>query len=818
MNSVKNDTSFVKSTVQILWLGILSCLLIASALFVFISLKLMPDTNELENPKYEIATSILDDSGKEISRIYKLNREWISYEKINPNLIKALIATEDIRFLEHSGIDARGTLRAIVFMGKKGGASTITQQLAKQFFTNRSRNFVKRVWQKMREWAITVEFEKRYTKQEIIAMYLNKAEFLFNAIGIGSAAQTYFGKNQENLNIDECAILVAMLKNPGLYNPVKFPENCFNRRNVVLNQMRKAEFINQTQYEDLKTVSIDMSNFKTTTHYNGNAPYFRAKLIAWTKDLLSQDKYRKSDGSKYDVFTDGLKIYTTINSKMQSYAHSSMKEHMASLQNTYENSIKYDPWEKGGSKESIKKRQDDLLRSIRSTDRYAHIRKKYFNPLVQEISPDISDVRLWNTDIFRLYAGEKDGKYLSKLEKKGDITKKQLSTYRKILKSEHWKKIKGTWQQLKKAVKKNFNTKVKMKVFDHKKGEKIVVMTPLDSIKYHQKQLQIGSVAVDSKTGHIKSWVGGIDFKYFQYDHVESNRQVGSTFKPFIYSTAIIDLGMSPCQKIQDIKYTIPANDDLFELQEAWAPDNSDKKNTGEWMTLKQCLKESKNSCSVYLMKEIGSTERVRDFVDNLGIDKSKIPNYPSICLGTPGLSVMDMATAYTAFANDGVMTKPIFVTKIEDENGKLVYSDVPKKKKVINPEYNSVIVNMMQHVVSNISSQFKNDIAGKTGTTDDYRDGWFMGYTPDLVVGTWVGGEKQWIRFDNIAQGQGAVMARPFFQKFMSKVEKDNSLPYSKSSYFFQPENPIIETNCDKYITKDTTSTKQVELLEEEF
>jgi penicillin-binding protein 1A len=793
-----------------MWLIILASLLFVAALFFFISKKLLPNTSELENPKYEIATSLLDDSNKEMDKIYKLNREWIKYEDLNQNLVDALIATEDVRFLSHSGIDARGTARAIAYMSSKGGASTITQQLAKLFFTQRSSSFIKRVWQKLKEWAIAVEFEKRYTKEEILAMYLNKTDFLYNAIGIGSAAKTYFGKDQKELNKDEAAVLIAMLKNPGLYNPVKYPENCINRRNVVLNQMRKVDFITDEEYKENIGKELDMNNFKRIIHYEGTAPYFRAKLIAWLKDLLNDDKYKKPDGTKYDIFTDGLKVYTTLNSTMQNYAEIAMKDHMSSLQQSYFNSVKYDPWETHGDSESIKIRQNDLLQSIRDSDRYSRLRKKHFSNLTQKINQEIENVRLLDADIFRLYSAEEDLSNLNKLLKAGTINKSQAATYKKILSSSHWKSIKKAWTSLKKDVDKSFNTSVSMIVFDYEKGEKRVNMSPLDSIKYHQKHLQLGSIAVDPKTGHVKSWVGGINFKYFQYDHVESNRQVGSTFKPFIYSTAIIDHGMSPCQKIQDIKYTVQKGE--MNQMKPWSPENSDGKNTGEWLTIKQCLYESKNSCSVFLMKEIGSTERVREFVDHLGIDKNKIPNYPSICLGTPELSVMDMATAYTSYANNGVMTKPIFVTKIEDKDGKLIYAEVPEKKTVINPDYNFVIVDLMKYAAKFIAPNFKSEVAGKTGTTDDYRDGWFMGFTPELVVATWVGGDKQWVRFDNLRQGQGGVMARPFFMNYMKRLEADPNLIYSTPAQFPRPENPIVEIDCDKYKYLDKQEEKQKE------
>ena len=331
-------------------------------------------------------------------------------------------------------------------------------------------------------------------------------------------------------------------------------------------------------------------------------------------------------------------------------------------------------------------------------------------------------------------------------------------------------------------------------------GEKKMTMSPLDSIKYTSKHMQIGSISVDAKSGHIKTWIGGINHKYFQYDHVTSNRQVGSTFKPFIYSTAIIDQAMSPCTKVRDSQYCIEAGDDDFGLASRWCPGNSDGKHTEELFTLKEALKQSINSVSVYLMKQIGNVERVRSFVSNLWINKDKIPKYPSICLGTPELSVMDMATAYTAFANDGTLSRPIFVTKIEDKNGKTIYSAVPEQKKAINPSYNYIIVDMLKYAASAISGKFKSEVAGKTGTTNDFKDGWFVGFTPELVVVTWVGGDVPWIRFRNITDGQGAVMARPFFESFLTKIEQDPRINFNTSARFNIPTEQKVELDCSKY------------------
>jgi len=328
----------------------------------------------------------------------------------------------------------------------------------------------------------------------------------------------------------------------------------------------------------------------------------------------------------------------------------------------------------------------------------------------------------------------------------------------------------------------------------------VVEMTPMDSLKYHLQHLQIGSVAMDPRTGNILAWVGGINHKYFQYDHVNSNRQVGSTFKPIVYTTAIVENAMSPCYKVEDVKQCIQAGDPNFNLISTWCPSNADNQYTGQSLTLRQALKESKNSVSVYLMKQIGNVQNVKNMAANLGIDKSKIPDYPSICLGTPELSAMDLAGAYSAFANEGVMTKPVFVTRIEDKNGKVIYTAVPEQKKVINPSYNYVMVDMLKYVASIIQPKFKSEVAGKTGTTNDYKDGWFVGFTPEILISTWVGGDQEFIRFNSLSDGQGAVMARPFFEKLLMKIEADNLLGFGMNSVFMKPEEQLVETDCTKY------------------
>lgn len=792
------------SFIKWIWLLILAGIVLAAALFVLIAKTQLPETSELENPKYEIATQILADDGRELGKAFKLNREWLTYEAINPYVIDALVATEDERFFSHSGIDARGTVRAIVFMGKKGGASTITQQLAKLFFTQRSNSFPKRIWQKLKEWTIAIQFEKRYTKEEILAMYLNKYDFLYSANGISAAAKTYFGKDQSKLTVDEAAILVGMLKNPSIYNPKRFMDNAVKRRNVVMNQMVKNKKLSRDIYDEKKKLPIDLSGFKREEHYDGVAPYFRATVVEEVKSLLREDGYKKPDGTSYNIYTDGLKIYTTIDLDIQKHAEASAAKHMNTLQERYFSRWKgLDPWTYKADSGQKKQRQGNLNVQVRNSDRFRGMRASYLSEVSQQLSEKIDNVRLLDGDIFRLFAEDKTPGKLADLVKNKTISKAQSVTYKKILASEHWPTLKKQWLALQSESKKAFNQKVKMKVFAYNaSGEKTVTMTPMDSIKYHNQHMQIGSMSVDPRTGYVKAWVGGVGHKYFQYDHVKSNRQVGSTFKPLIYAKAIIELGMSPCTKVEDRQYVIPAGDPNFGLMKAWQPSNADGKFTNESLTLKEALKQSKNSVSVFLIKELGSVESIRNLAANMGIPKEKIPNAPSICLGVPELSVMDMAGAYTTFANNGMYQKPVYIKRIEDRNGRVIYDGRSEKRQVFAPGNNYVMVDMLKNAASFIANKygFASEVAGKTGTTNDYRDGWFVGMTPDLVTATWVGGDTEWIRFNTLSDGQGGVMARPYFTELLQRLEADPNVNYDKTARFVVPEEQTKVLDCDLF------------------
>lgn len=809
------DTAFY---VKWMWICFIGGLLVSIGLFLLVSFTKMPSRDSLENPKYKLASVIYTDDNKELGRYYTENRAWVPYSDLNRYVVDALVATEDERYYQHTGIDLKGTARAFVFFGKRGGASTITQQLAKQFYTPKPGNYLKRVWQKMKEWVIATEFEKRYTKGEIIAMLLNKYEFIYGANGIGAAAKTYFGKDQRDLDVFESAVLVGMFKNPSYYNPYRNPENALRRTQTVLKQMVKNDYLSQAEYDVLKEREIDMGAFNRPMHYDGEAPYFRAELKKYLSTILDKPGCRKPDGTKYNIYKDGLRIYTTINLTMQRYAEQAAAEHMKNLQETYwKRWNDKDPWSyrlEGDARDEAKQHLRSL---IRNTDRYRTMRTKYLASAIKSIADKEPSARLRDIDISRMVSEGKQKGYLQKLKRRKVITGEQVSTYDQIMDMPEWADLVQAYATLQRAIRKDFNKPRKMTVFAYNaKGEKTVTMSPLDSIKYHHQHMQIGSISIEPQTGYVRTWVGGVNYKYFQYDHVQSHRQVGSTFKPFIYATAVSN-GISPCYKIKDQQYVIAPGSSGFNVDKTWAPGNASGF-SGQWMTLKDGLKTSTNAISVALLKEIGSVEPVRDLAANFGIDKESIPPYPSIALGVPELKVLDMAAAYTTFANDGVYTKPLIIQRIEDKDGKIIYSGVPEQKRAINPKHNFAMVNMLQYAAKILTEYkgIKSQVGGKTGTTNDHIDGWFMGITPNLVVGTWVGGESKYVRFYNLSDGQGSKMARPMFTNFIKKLEAhgDPSL-YDVGATFKASESDGIVVDCGQYaelVPQDTTEQQIIQ------
>lgn len=803
----------------------LAIVLVVGGFLVFYTISKgdLPSFEELENPKYDEASIIYDAKNRPFGKYYIENRDPITFEELSPNVLNALLSTEDERFYGHSGIDVMALARVAfktVLLSKEssGGGSTISQQLAKLLFKrpntqgmNKLQRTLKLVEVKFKEWITAVRLERQYTKEEIIAMYLNKFEFINGAHGIEAAAETYFDKSQADLEVHEAAILVGMLKNPSLYNPIRFPDKAKNRRNVVLGQMKKNDAITTAQFDSLTTIEINMEGFNRKTQSEGPAPYFRSELTKWLRNLFVENNILKSDSTAYNIYTDGLRIYTTIDLDYQRLAEEAVKEHMKWNQDRYWRVWKSrNPWTYEADDEQKRIRAEILERRVKASERYLNLRTSYLDEVVSTIRKKYADLPLSDNNIKALVAIEDGSSNWEREIQQRHLKASDKATYQKLMGVKGWDTLKSQWAELVAAYDKEFNTEVEMTVFDYEEGEKTVTMTPRDSVKFHSQHLQAGMLAVDPHTGYIKSWVGGVDHNYFKYDHVNSRRSVGSTIKPFVYTTAISLQGLSPCQTFDDIQYTIAPGDANFDLLTEWSPANANGEFTGNKYNLYHGLLYSKNSITVRLIKEMGNVEVVRELLDNVGISKDleladgrkAVPNLPSISLGAVDLTLYEMTGAYTAFANEGTYTQPIFITRIEDKNGKVIYSGIPKRKPAINPLYNAVMVDMLRN---NVGGKYgmgvKSKVGGKTGTTNDYTDGWFMGITPNLVVGTWTGGDDQWIRFTTLDDGQGYVMARPIFQKFIKKLEKDSLATFDATADFPVPPPGFFDlVNCDKY------------------
>ena len=712
----------------------------------------MPSFEDLENPDSNLATEIIAADGATIGKFYNENRTPIKYADLPKHLVNALIATEDERFFEHSGIDGRGTLRAVLSVGTSGGASTLTQQLAKLLFHGEGSRFLPlRIIQKAKEWIIAIRLERQYTKNEIIAMYFNKADFVNTAVGIRSAAKVYFGKEPRDLTITESAMLVGMLKNPSLFNPIRRIEKVTARRNVVLGQMVKNNFLPENQKEALEKDSIVL-HFQPESHTDGIGTYFREYLRDFMKSWVKENK--KSDGTEYDMYKDGLKIYTTIDSRMQTYAEEAVQQHLPNLQ------------------------------AELATQQKENKNAPFVN---------ISDAE----------------------------TKKLLD--KAMRGSERWREMSAE-EKSEEDIIKSFAVKTKMKVFTWK-GERDTVMTPLDSIRYYKSFLQTGMMAMEPNTGHIKVWVGGINYKYFQYDHVgQGARQVGSTFKPFVYATAIEQLNMSPCDSIIDSPFMIHKG--RHNVTEDWEPHNSDNEYRG-MVTLKKALAMSINTVSAKLIDKVGP-EAVVELTHKLGV-KSDIPAQPAIALGAVEITVQDMVAAYSTFANEGVYIKPQFITRIEDKNGVVIYEPSTESHDVLNKDIAFAVIKLLEGVTEGGSGArlrtqggghgynrvtgypyvFTNPIAGKTGTTQNQSDGWFMGMVPNLAAGVWVGCEDRSARFKGITYGQGATAALPIWAIFMKKCYADETLTVSKTD-FERPANLSIKVDCWAPPVQDTVAAEQ--------
>lgn len=716
----------------------------------------MPEYEYLENPQTNLATEIISADGQTLGKFYlDDNRTPVPFDSLPKNLINALVSTEDERYFDHSGIDARGTLRAVLFLGSKGGASTISQQLSKLLFTKKPSGGVERILQKIKEWVIATRLERQYTKEEILAMYLNTYDFINNADGIRSASRIYFGKEPSALRTEESAVLVGMLQNSSLYNPVRRPDLVRKRRNTVLGQMERNGFLTEHERDSLQALDMDI-NYNPESHREGTATYFRMYLQKFMADWIEKNPKPALAGERdrWNLYLDGLKIYTTIDSRMQRFAEEAVREHMPRLQ------------------------------------------AEFFHQNTPDRNPTAPFLDLSEDDI------------------------QHVIMEPAMKRSERWRNMKNAGVS-EKEIRDSFYKKTEMTVFDWKSEilEKDTVMTPMDSIRYYKSFLRTALMSMEPQTGHVKAWVGGIDYKHFQYDNVyQGARQVGSTFKPFVYAAAIDQLRLSPCDQFPDTQYCIEAG--KHGNPEPWCPKNSDGKYTGREYTLKSALANSVNTVTAQLIDRVGPRS-VADIAHSMGI-ASEIPEVPSIALGTPDVKLFEMVGAYGTFANQGVYVKPVTVTRIEDKNGTVLYEYVPETKDVLSKEVAYAMVNLMEgvtqggsgtrlrtkdydkwrpeyrEIITGYPYEFTNPIAGKTGTTQNQSDGWFMGMVPNLVTGVWVGGEDMAAHFKSITYGQGASMALPIWGLYMRKNYRHKELGVSDGA-FEVPSGMTIRTDCSQ-------------------
>jgi penicillin-binding protein 1A len=730
---------FIFWFIRCFWIVIMGPILLISLGVWFASIGWfgqLPSFEELENPEQNLATEIYASDGVLLGKFFYENRSPVTYDDLSPHLINALIATEDERFVEHSGIDVKSLARAIVgaITGRNaGGGSTITQQLSKMLFTNVSSNILHRVMQKFKEWVISVKLERNFTKDEILTMYLNKFDFLYLAVGIKSASKIYFNTSPKDLTIDQAAILVGMAKNPSLYNPKRFPDNSIRRRNIVLGQMHRNGLLLESEKDSIQSLPISLE-FKRTDHNDGLATYFREYLRRYMKKWLKENK--KPDDTQYNLYSDGLKIFTTIDSRMQTYAEEAVAAHMPVLQEQF-----YKHWDGEGT-DSIPAPFDQKMR-------------------------------------------------------RGQVDTLMITATKR---SERYKKLRSN-NISKQGIEEIFNTPVKMNIFTWNGGVD-TILSPRDSILHYKYFLQTGMMSMDPQTGFIKAWVGGVDHHYFKYDHVkDAKRQVGSTFKPFVYATAIDQHNYSPCMKVPNVQVVFEK--ETWGLEEDWIPRNSGQKYGGE-INLKEALAKSVNTVTAYLMKQVGP-KSVKKLARAMGLN-GRIPPAPSICLGTPDVSIFEMVGAYGTFANKGVYTSPIFLNRIEDKNGVVLDEFSPVTREVLSEEKAYVMLDLMQGVTTKGSGRrlgwmygLKNQIAGKTGTTQNQSDGWFMGVVPDLVTGVWTGAEDRAVHFRSITLGQGANMALPIWGEYMTRIYKDPEIGISTAN-FEKPNKVEIILDCDDF------------------
>lgn len=720
----------------------------------------MPSLQELENPKSQVASVLISEDGVEMGKYFRENRSPVEYEELSPNLINALIATEDARFTQHSGVDLRSIFRVVTHLGSAGGGSTLSQQLAKNLFDTRRLEvaeegktykgllakipLIRTVIYKTKEWILAIRLESRYTKQEILKMYLNEAEFGNNAYGIRVACKTYFGKDVNSVTVKEAATLVGMLQNPSLYDPRRHPERCVERRNVVFSQMYKYGHLSQEDFVSLQEKPLGL-NYRVENQNTGDAPYFREAIKKQLQGYIADINATRDEADQLNLYTSGLKIYVSIDSRLQAYAQQSLDEHMRAEQKAF----------------------------------YAHWKGR--NPWVNEKMHEIKG--------FLKDAMRRTQRYKSLLEElNGDEE--------------------AVWKVLK--------TPVKMTVFSWQ-GDRDTTLSPLDSMNYYKRILNCGFMAMNPNDGHIKAWVGGINFKYFKYDHVrQSKRQPGSTFKPFVYAAALENDIVNLCDNVVDEPVTFGSEDGLTGT--TWTPENSTGSYSYASMSLRHAMGLSINSISAMLMKKLG-VRQVADFAHKVGI-QSTLQETPALCLGASEVSVYEQVAAYSTFMNEGYRIEPIMVLRIEDKNGNELRRFETTTKQVISPDLAYKMTHMLKGAVQESGGTAQglnrydcakgNDIGAKTGTTSNYSDGWFMGVTQNLVAGVWVGGDDRSIHFRNITLGQGAKMAMPAYAKFMDRVYADKSLAIAgfKKEPFRKPAG--VDLGCNSSYVVDSTLIQQ--------
>ncbi|MEN9958040.1 MAG: Penicillin-binding protein [Bacteroidota bacterium] len=719
----------------------------------------MPSLYELENPKSQVASLIISEDGQEIGKYFRENRNPLEFEELPDNIVNTLISTEDARFTAHSGIDIRSMFRVVFTLGTSGGGSTISQQLAKNLFHTRSMEFgeddpvymgllmkidgVRTVVAKVKEWILAIRLERRYTKQEIMAMYLNEVSFGNNAYGIQVACRTYFQKELKDVSLTEAATLIGLLQNPSLYDPRVRPERTLERRNVVLGQLAKYEFVTEEDLPKLQAEELNL-HYRVENQNTGAAPYFREAIRQQVLSAIKELNQDRPEDQQLNLYTSGLRIYTSIDSRMQKYAEESVKEHMRAEQKLF-----YDHWRGRNPwvNEEMKEIKGFLKDAMKRTQRYRDLMSAY------------------NNDEFKV------------------------------------------WEELRRPI--------KMTVFTWD-GDKDTTLSPMDSLNYYKRILNCGMMAMDPMNGHVKAWIGGINYKYFKFDHIsQSKRQPGSTFKPFVYGAAIENEIVTPCDELVDEPVTFGEEDGLS--GGTWTPQNSDGKYSYQNMKMRRAMGLSINSISAKLMKQLGP-DKIAEFAHKCGIE-SPLHEVPSLCLGASEVSLLEQVSGYSTLANGGEKIDPILVLRITDKVGNVLREYSPPVKAAIKPETAYLMTYMLQGAVQEPGGTAEglkrtsivagNEIGAKTGTTSNYSDGWFMGVTQKLVAGVWVGGDDRSIHFRSLALGQGAKMAMPAYAKFMEKVYADQSLAIEgyRKMPFIKPENFAFDFSCNGRVAVDSTA-----------